>query len=62
MKSNVFIAAAGVALVLEGLPYFLLAERMPEYLRSLAEQPPSILRMLGLGAMLVGLLFVYMSR
>lgn len=56
------VIALGLALVFEGLPYFLWAEKMPRYLLLLASRPPSILRRLGLVSMLGGLLLVYMAQ
>jgi uncharacterized protein YjeT (DUF2065 family) len=57
-----FATALGLAFILEGLPYFLLAEKMPTVLRGLSERPPSELRRLGLAAISAGLLVVYLMR
>lgn len=57
-----FVTALGLAFVLEGLPYFLFAEKMPTVLRALSERPASELRRLGLTAILAGLLVVYLVR
>jgi hypothetical protein len=59
---NVFLMALGLAFVLEGLPYFLFAERMPLVLRTMAEQRPAALRLLGLTAMALGLALVFVVR
>ena len=56
------IAAVGLALVFEGIPYFLFAERMPLMLVKLAEQPPKFLRFIGLTAIILGLLVVAFGR
>ncbi len=42
-----FFVALGLAFLLEGLPYFLLADRMPDILLSLAGKTPRVLRALG---------------
>ncbi|MFO7803145.1 MAG: DUF2065 domain-containing protein [Desulfovermiculus sp.] len=56
------LTALGLAFILEGLPYFLFAERMPSVLQALLEQPPAVLRVMGVAAMLAGLAFVYLGR
>ncbi len=57
-----FLAAAGLAFVFEGLPYFLWAEKMPKYLIILASRKPSSLRNVGLCAIILGLLLVFFAR
>jgi len=57
-----FLTALGLAFILEGLPYFLFAERMPKVLRFLSERPAPELRRLGLTAILTGLLVVTLMR
>lgn len=57
-----FLTALGLAFILEGLPYFLLAERMPTVLRFLSERPAPELRRLGLTAILAGLAVVALVR
>jgi uncharacterized protein len=59
---KLLFAALGVALILEGIPYFIWAEKMPKYLRFLSKQPSSALRRLGFVSMLTGLLVVMLSR
>ncbi|MCA1945553.1 MAG: DUF2065 domain-containing protein [Desulfovibrio sp.] len=54
--------AAGLALLMEGVVYFLFADRMPAMLRQLAELPVSLLRILGGGAMLLGLALVFLFK
>ncbi|EPR44733.1 Protein of unknown function DUF2065 [Desulfovibrio sp. X2] len=56
------LTALGLAFVFEGLPYFLWAEKMPRVLLQLATRPPMMLRMLGMTAMLGGLLLIYLVR
>ncbi|MFZ5428251.1 MAG: DUF2065 domain-containing protein [Thermodesulfobacteriota bacterium] len=54
--------AVGIALVIEGMPYFLLAEKMPEVLRRLSSMPPGALRVMGAAAMASGLALVWLVR
>ena len=56
------LTALGLAFILEGLPYFLFAERMPSVLQTLLQQPPSVLRVMGVSALLAGLGLVYLGR
>jgi uncharacterized protein YjeT (DUF2065 family) len=54
--------ALGLAFVLEGLPYFIWAEKMPAFLTLLASRPPRQLRFLGLAAILAGLGLIFLAR
>jgi hypothetical protein len=57
-----FLCALGLAFVLEGLPYFLWAEKMPSVLAMLSRQSPSGLRRMGALALLAGLVLVFLGR
>jgi len=57
-----FLTALGLAFLLEGLPYFLMAERMPPVLRALSEKPPAFLRFMGGGAIILGLTIISLVR
>ncbi|HCR13888.1 DUF2065 domain-containing protein [Solidesulfovibrio sp.] len=59
---KIFLTALGLAFILEGLPYFLAAEKMPGVLRALSERKPRELRVLGMTAMLAGLLLIFVLR
>jgi uncharacterized protein YjeT (DUF2065 family) len=59
---TLLLSALGLAFIIEGLPYFLWAEKMPKVLKLLAESPVSGLRRLGVTAILAGLLLVYIAR
>lgn len=59
---SLLIVAVGLALVFEGIPYFLFAERMPLFLVTMAEQSPKMLRFIGLIAMILGLLIISLGR
>lgn len=59
---SLLFAAIGLALVFEGIPYFLFAERMPLILVKLAEQPPRFLRFTGLAAIILGVLIISFGR
>ncbi|MBU1228561.1 MAG: DUF2065 domain-containing protein [Proteobacteria bacterium] len=59
---QLILIALGLAFLLEGLPYFILAERMPAILLLLASRPPRALRVLGLTSMILGVLLVALGR
>lgn len=59
---SLFFVALGLAFLLEGLPYFILAERMPAILLTLASRPARSLRVLGLTTMILGVLLVALGR
>lgn len=57
-----FLCALGLAFILEGIPYFLFAERMPLVLRMLVEKPPSVLRKIGIGALVTGMILIFLGK
>ncbi|MGE4556209.1 MAG: DUF2065 domain-containing protein [Desulfovibrionaceae bacterium] len=59
---SLLLTALGLAFVLEGLPYFLWAERMPKVLLMLAQRKSSSLRQLGLSAIILGVLIVFLAK
>ncbi|WP_018124520.1 DUF2065 domain-containing protein [Desulfovibrio oxyclinae] len=59
---STLLCAVGIAFVLEGIPYFAFAEKMPKVLLTLASQRPKSLRYLGLTAIILGLLTVSLAR
>ncbi|MHC1712183.1 MAG: DUF2065 domain-containing protein [Solidesulfovibrio sp.] len=59
---KLFLTALGLAFILEGMPYFLAAEKMPTVLKALAERRPGELRSLGVTAILAGLLLIFLLR
>ena len=59
---NIFIAALGLALVIEGLPYFLAPNAVKRMALRMGEIPDRILRILGLLSIAVGLGIVAVSR
>ena len=59
---KLFLLALGLAMILEGVPYFL----SPKKVKDLAQLLPSLsdpaLRFLGLGLMILGLALLFASR
>lgn len=59
---NIFLAALGLAFVLEGLPYFLSPDTVKRMLVRMLEVKPSSLRLLGLASIVSGLVLVALAR
>lgn len=57
-----FLCALGLAFILEGLPYFIWAEKMPRFLETMSKQHPSSLRRVGITAIILGMLVIYLGR
>jgi len=56
------LAAIGLMLVLEGILPFLNPQRLKETLQQMSQLEERLLRLLGLGSMLIGLLLLYIVR
>jgi len=56
------VALLGLVLILEGLPYATFPEAMQKWLRQLLDAKPIALRIMGIMAVLAGLLLCYLSR
>ena len=54
-----FLCVLGMVFIVEGLPYFAFPEKIKAYLLKIQDIPDSTLRILGLLAMITGLIFVY---
>ena len=54
-----FLSALGLMMVFEGIPYFCFPEQVKSFARKVPEIPDNILRMIGFGLMMAGLLVVY---
>ncbi len=61
-QSNLFLAALGLALVIEGLPYFLAPDAVKKMAERMRELPSGTLRLIGLASMIGGLVIVALSR
>ncbi|SDW28221.1 DUF2065 family protein [Litoreibacter albidus] len=54
--------AAGLVLVVEGLVLALAPSRMEDIVKALADIPPDTRRMLGLGALALGVVLVWLAK
>ena len=57
-----FLCIIGMVLIIEGLPYFAFPEKIKSYLMKVYETPEGTLRIMGLVAVIVCLLLVYLGR
>jgi uncharacterized protein len=57
-----FLCVIGMVFIAEGLPYFAFPEKLKIYLAKMAEVPDSSLRVMGLAAIIAGLILVYFGR
>jgi uncharacterized protein YjeT (DUF2065 family) len=59
---KLLLLGLGLAMILEGIPYFLSPGKVKELARLLPGLPDSALRLLGLASMFLGLLLLYITR
>jgi len=57
-----FLCVIGMVLILEGLPYFAFPDKIKSYLMKLADLPDRLLRLMGLAAVISGLILVFFGR
>ena len=57
-----FLCVLGMVMVVEGLPYFAIPDRMKVWVRTVLELPDSSLRRFGFVLMIIGLALVYLGR
>ncbi len=57
-----FLCVLGMVFIIEGLPYFAFPEKVKSYIMKLQEMPDYALRMLGLSAIITGLILIYFGR
>jgi uncharacterized protein len=54
-----FLSVMGMVLIVEGLPYFAFPDKIKSYLRKLIDIPDTTLRIMGVVAVVIGLILVY---
>ncbi len=57
-----FITALGLALIIEGIPYFLFPAGIKQVLAAMQELPEQLLRFFGFTVMLIGLAILYVIK
>ena len=59
---SLFIAAFGLMMVFEGIPYFCFPSRVKAFAQKIPEIPNNTMRAIGLFLMLCGLIVAYFGR
>ncbi len=59
---KLLLCLVGLIFIVEGLPYFAFPGKMKEWMSTIQEVPDIYLRIIGLAAMCMGLLIVYLFR
>jgi len=59
---KLLLALIGLVFILEGLPYLTFPEAMQKWLQQLIEMPPRQLRLMGILAVVFGLVLCYVSQ
>jgi len=57
-----FLCVLGMVMIIEGLPYFAMPEKMKYWIQKIAATPDGSLRRFGLVLMAIGLFLVYFGR
>jgi len=57
-----FLCVLGMVFIVEGIPYFAFPEKLKVYLAKMLEVPDANLRIMGLIAMVAGLVLVYFGN
>ena len=59
---ELFLSALGLAMIIEGIPYFIAPKKLKALARHLQELPGSVIRTFGFTIVLMGLLTIYLGR
>jgi uncharacterized protein YjeT (DUF2065 family) len=57
-----FLCVLGMVMIIEGLPYFAMPEKMKYWIQKIAATPDGSLRRFGFVLMAIGLFLVYFGR
>jgi hypothetical protein len=57
-----FLCVLGMVFIIEGLPYFAFPEKLKVYMAKISSIPESTLRLLGICAIITGLILLYFGR
>jgi len=57
-----FLCVLGMVFIIEGIPYFAFPDKVKSYIMKLQQMPDSVLRVLGLSAIITGLILIYFGR
>jgi len=62
MSVEFFLCVLGMVFIIEGIPYFVFPDKLKSFLARVSAIPESTLRMLGMAAIAVGLILLYLGR
>lgn len=57
-----FLCVMGMVFIIEGLPYMVFPEKLKIYLVKISTLPETTLRVVGIGAIALGLILLYFGR
>ncbi|MFO7965189.1 MAG: DUF2065 domain-containing protein [Desulfobacterales bacterium] len=57
-----FFCVIGMVMIIEGIPYFMVPDKMKHWIKNILQLPDGSLRRFGLVLMCLGLLFVYLGK
>lgn len=57
-----FLCVLGLVLIIEGLPYFVVPEKMKEVLAKIPQVPAATLRIFGITAIMAGVVLVFIAK
>ena len=57
-----FLCVLGMVMIVEGLPYFAIPQKMKSWVQKVLEVPDNTLRWFGLVIMIIGLWLVYLGK
>jgi uncharacterized protein len=57
-----FLCVLGLVLIVEGLPYFVVPEKMKALLAKISQVPAASLRVFGITAIMAGMLLVFIAK
>lgn len=57
-----FLCVIGMVFIIEGLPYLVFPEKLKNYLIKITTMPDATLRIIGISAIICGLILLYFGR
>ena len=61
-RMDYFLCVMGMVFIIEGLPYLVFPEKLKPYLMKITTLPDATLRVIGISAIIFGLILLYFGR
>jgi hypothetical protein len=61
-RVDYFLCVMGMVFIIEGLPYLVFPEKLKPYLIKITTLPDATLRLIGISAVILGLILLYFGR